>query len=156
MASLVFDRAWWAGLFLRGVAVGLLGVALWSLVGVLGAIVLVSAVTTVWILGSTVYAFAVGQLLFGTLFVSRVEAPLVVAAVFGMLFVAEAVVRWPRSTALFTIVTVLLAWGGLASARLVDPLWAGAAAMLTAFGLFAYAIHRYELVTLGKVEGAGE
>jgi hypothetical protein len=151
-------------------ALVLLGAALWSHVGVDAALLLTAAVAGVWVVASTVYAFAVGQLLYAALFASSIEGAflsmaafdgrfvvlnLVVGAVlFSVLFVTDAVIRWPLSTAVFALIAFLFAWGGLANAWLVDPLWQGAAAMLVAFALLAYGIHRYELVALGLVEGA--
>lgn len=170
MVSTAFERDLWGRLFMRVTALVLLGAALWSLVGPAEAVILTGAVAVVWTVASTVYAFAVGQLLFAVLFAAGVEGPLltasilgsalavrtlfVAAAVFGVLFVAEAAMRWPPSTVAAGVTTALLVWGGLSGVWLVEPPWHGAAALLVAFALLSYGIHRAELVTLGLVEEA--
>lgn len=154
MASIPIEQAWWGRLILRGGTLCLLATALWSLVGAAEAIILTSIVATVWFVTSTVYAFAVGQLLVVVLLGAAVDEPLLTAGAFGVLFIVGFLIQWPRSTAIPAIGAFLLAWAGLASAWLVESLWGGVAAMLVAFGLLAYGIHRYELVSLGLVQEA--
>ena len=167
MASTAYEWGRWGRLFLRVAALSLLGAALWTLVGPGWAVVLTGVVGVVWTVARTVYAFAVGQLLLAVLVASGLEGPLLTvrvsgsafavlalfvgAAVFGVLFVAEAAMRWPPATAGLTAGTFLLAWGVLSSAWQVEPPWYGAAALLLAFALLSYGVHRVELVTLGLV-----
>lgn len=154
MASENDEGFGWRRLLLRFGTVGVLASILWLVSGV-EALVLIPIVAGIWIVAPTMYAFASGQLLVAVLVAPVVESPLV-AVSFGVLFVASFVSDWPFSTAVSGTVVFGLAWVGLGSARLVDPLWMGAVVMLFAFGLLAYGLHRFELVSLGLVQQDGD
>jgi hypothetical protein len=129
-------------------ALVLVAAALWTTVGV-ASIGITALVAVVWLLASTPYAVAVGGLLTAVLASgSGLFDALAVGSLLG-LFAADLIIEWPVRTAAVGGVTLLPSAAVLAAVWRVEPLWAGAVALLGGFGLLAYAVHRYELVLLG-------
>lgn len=155
MARLVPDRRW---VWQVGIQLGVLaavGAVLWSLARVEG-LVLVAVVGLVWLVASTEYAVAIGLVLYAVLLAPALETPLVGAAAFGGLFLAEFAGRWPWRSGGLGVLAFALAGLGLGSAWRFDPQWQGLALLFVGFAVVSYGIHRSELVVLGLVEGEEE
>ena len=145
-----------------GVLAALAG-ALWFLGGGYGLVV-AGAVAVVWLVSSPVYAYAVGQLLFVLLVIDGhglvgsepliglvdIE-PLIGQLALALVLVSQFVSRRLSAT-LLAVATFAVAGGGVVAIAAVEPLWLAAVGLALAYGLVAYGIHRYELVTLGLVE----
>lgn len=114
------------------------------------------AVAVALVVGSPVYAYAVGQLLFVLLattgFGDVPVAGVVVAQVgLGTLFAAALVDAWPARTAAGAVAVFAVAAVGLGAVHALDPLWQGLAVLAGLYALLAYTLHRYELVSLDLV-----
>lgn len=142
-------------LVLDGFAVAGATAALWYVLGPVG-LALAAVVAVVLAVGSAVYAFAVGQLLFvllATTVFGDVPAEGLLVAQVGLaaILFAALVGRWPLRTAALAGVTFAVAAAGFASLSALEPLWHGVAVLAVLYAFLAYTLHRYELVSLDLV-----
>lgn len=145
-------------LALDGLAVAATTAALWYVLEGVGVAV-AAAVAVALVVGSAIYAYAVGQLLFALLasmFFGDVplEGLLVAQVGLGALLLAPLIDHWPRRTAAVAGVTFAVTGIGFGSLYALEPLWHGVAILVALYALLAYTLHRYELVQLGLVREA--
>lgn len=106
-----------------------------------------------WAVTRVEYAVAVGGVGTGVLVAPDQPYPAVVAASVLVVFVADLLLRWPRRTAAVALLVLLAAAAAFSETARVEPTWGGALAAVGGFAAVAVTVHRYELVTLGLVEG---
>lgn len=141
-----------------GLAVAATTAALWYVLGSVG-LALAVVVAVVLVVGSPVYAFAVGELLFVLLATTAfgdipVEGLVVAQAALGALLLAALVGHWPRRTAVTAAVAFVVTALGFGSLYALEPLWLGVAVLAGLYAFLAYTLHRYELVRLALVQEA--
>jgi hypothetical protein len=136
-----------------GSALAIVAAALWTTIGVAG-IGITALVALAWLLVSTPYAVAVGGLLIAVLATGGGLFDLLAVGSLLTMFAADLLVEWPARTASVGVAALVTTGAVLAAVWRSEPLWAAAVALLGAFMLLAYAIHRYELVRLGLLEEA--
>lgn len=128
------------------------------LVGGLAGVASALAVALVWLFLPAVYAVALGHVLLAALTVdggTLLEFIVVGLGLFAVLL-APASRLYERETLVSVTVFaagVLFFAFGIAFTT-ADVLWIASLALVVLWALAAYGIHRYELVTLGLVEGS--
>lgn len=125
---------------------------LWLSVGV-EALLVAGVVAVVWSVTRTEYAVAVGGVVYVVLLSDGGQYTAFAAASLVVVFVADAITRWPERTAAIALFALVTGVAVFSEASRVDPTWLGALAMLGGFAALAYTVHRYELVGLGLVGG---
>lgn len=125
---------------------------LWLSVGVEGLFV-AGLVAIAWSATRPEYAVAVGGVVYVVLLAGGGQYTAFAAASLAVVFVADAVARWPVRTAGISLIALLTAVAVFSEASGVEQTWLGALAMLGGFVAVAYTVHRYELVGLGLVGG---
>lgn len=142
-------------LALDGLAVAATTAVLWYVLGRVG-VALAAVVAVVLVVGSAVYAFAVGELLFVLLASTvvgdvPVEGLLVTQGGIATPLLAALFVQWPGLTATLAALAFAITAVGFASLSALEPVWHGVAILAGLYAFLAYTLHRYELVRLDLV-----
>lgn len=135
-------------------AIGLVLISGLELAGVAGA----AAIALVWFLFPVVYTIALGHVLVAALSVDGFSTIAIVTAelgLFGILLTATPALYDRGTVTSMTVfmLGLLVFTFGIAFVT-SETLWIGALALLVVGAIAAYGMHRYELVSLGLVEGS--
>ena len=137
-------------------SVAIVAAAMWLDAGVAGLAV-ASVVAVSWVLGGAVPAVGVGGVLYVVFLTEGIgdAGAILAVASLTVLLAAELLRRWQPRVALAGIAALVVATAGLGGALVLQPDTPVVAAvgLLLVFALFSYALHRYQLVELGLVDG---
>lgn len=148
------ESSWTELLSVLIAAVGFVLVSDLGLLGVASAVVIVAA----WFALPVVYTVALGHVLVAALTIDGFTTVAIVTVELGLIGMILTAVPTHYDRGTVTSMTVFMLGlfvftFGIAFVA-SEALWIGALALLVVGALASYAIHRYELVSLGLVEGS--
>ena len=140
-----------------GIALVILGIALWVSAGPVGVLIAV-VVAVVFSFAPPPYAYATGQLLVVILVVGGPTAPqmpafLTIQSALAGLLCAALGEWWPREHRLLAASIGVFGLGIVVVVATIylNPTWIAAVLIALGYGSLAYALHRYERVRLGLI-----